>query len=63
MLRGEKARSKPDAGKEQSLIFEIAHDLGIGESPTGVDREFSIVGRGGFPIIPDSTASELSSAK
>lgn len=42
MRRGEEPRSRADTGKEQSLTFQIAHDLGIGERSTRVDRKFPV---------------------
>jgi len=41
MRGGEEPRSRADTGKEQSLTFEIAHDLGIGERSC-VDRKFPV---------------------
>jgi hypothetical protein len=38
----EKPRSEADASKEESLILEIAHELGIREHSTRVDRKFSV---------------------
>lgn len=42
MRPGEEPRSHADTGKEQSLTFEIAHDLGIGERSIRVDRKFPV---------------------
>jgi hypothetical protein len=42
----EKPRSEADASKEKSLILEIAHELGIREHSTRVNRKFSVVARG-----------------
>jgi len=46
MTCGEKPGSEADAGEEESLIAEIAHELGIREHSTRVDRKFSVVARG-----------------
>ena len=39
----ENPRSETDASKEKSLILEIAHELGIREHSTRVDRQFSVM--------------------
>jgi hypothetical protein len=46
MTCGEKPGSDADAGEQESLISEIAHELGICESSTRVDRKFSVGARG-----------------
>jgi hypothetical protein len=46
MTCGEKPGSEADAGEEESVIIEIAHELWICESSTRVDRKFSVVARG-----------------